>query len=258
MEGALRRWKSIQLFGWVGFIVYMVLTGRDESYLAPLQHQILLAGGGLLFLVLVADLTGKSSDGGRSVGWRNHLALGVESLGHWTPLIVVALIGVTTLNMDAATLRNSIQMRVFDPNRVPEDLEDKLANLNPGDYLEINHIQLYSHEALASEAPVALTGRIGRLRADQMREALPSWDKEEGVMLLYRFAIACCAADATPLAVVLEGLPPETSFTEEGWFQVRGVTRTLSDDSHLIAIRVDHFEAIPVPDKPYLSWLDVM
>lgn len=258
MSATSRWWKEVQLYGWLVFIAYMLLDGRDESYLAPLQHKILLAGGGVLFLVLVASLTGKSTPNGIGFDWKGHLALAVESVGHWTPLIVVALMGVTTLNMNPEALRNGIQMRVLDPNRVEEDISSRLEYLRPGEYFETTHIQLYTHPDLASGVSVSLIGRISRLQGDKAREVLPARNKGEELVLLYRLAIACCAADASPLAVILEGISPEVAFSEKGWFRVQGVTRQPSDESRFIILQVEHFETISPPDKPYLSWLDLL
>ncbi|GAB0058244.1 hypothetical protein SIID45300_02590 [Candidatus Magnetaquicoccaceae bacterium FCR-1] len=248
-------WKELQLHGWMIFLAYMILTGKDLSYLAPLQHQILLAGGAVLFLALMAGFFAKrpaTLPVGAGGGWRAFL----ESSGHWVPFLVVMLMGVTTLNMDLASLRNGIQMRVMDPDRVPEDPTARLAHLRVGEYLETTHIQLYGQAVLAADAPVSLIGRLARLNGEQFAKAFPTLPPREESHLLYRFAIACCAADATPLTVLLEGVPADAEVGREGWYRVRGVTRT-TDETGPIVVRIDRLEPIPAPEKPFLSWLDV-
>ncbi|MBF0421844.1 MAG: hypothetical protein HQL73_02505 [Magnetococcales bacterium] len=77
-------------------------------------------------------------------------------------------------------------------------------------------------------------------------------------VLRCRFAIACSAADATPLAVVLDGNPPDSTFPDEGWFRVWGVTQPLSDDSRPLTLWEDRHEPILKPDQPDLNWLDLL
>ncbi|MBF0260333.1 MAG: hypothetical protein HQL97_00675 [Magnetococcales bacterium] len=248
-------WKEAQLHGWMIFLAYMILTGKDVSYLAPLQHQILLAGGGVLFLALLAGFFNKSPHPAPVDAPRQWLAF-FETTGHWVPFLIVMLVGVTTLNMDLASLRNGIQMRIMDPNSVPEDPRARLMHLKPGEYLETTHIQLYAHGFLASDAPVTLIGRVAHLNDEQFAKAFPTLPPRSERYLLYRFAIACCAADATPLTILLEQVPSPQSLSQEGWYRLHGVTHT-TDENGPIVVRVDRLESIPTPNKPFLSWLDV-
>lgn len=254
-------WKELQLAGWLLFLGYMILTGKDQNYLAPLQHLILLAGGGVLFLVFLVGFLAGFLDPPQPTETirldKSGLLLALESVGHWIPMLVVWMMGVTTLNMDLATMRNNIQMRVLDVNRTPEDLSARLRRLKPGEYLEVTHIQLYSNPQLESNVRISLIGRAIRLNAEQHQKAFPDEVFQENRVLFYRFAIACCAADASPLSVFLEGVPAVASLADEGWYRVQGVTRT-SRESGPVMVLVDHLEEISAPDKPFLSWLDAM
>ncbi|MBF0271939.1 MAG: hypothetical protein HQL98_07760 [Magnetococcales bacterium] len=252
-----RLWKELQLLGWLLFLGYMILTGKDQSYLASLQHQILLVGGGLLFLAFLIGLFGSVTPTETFHHRGAVLALACESLGHWVPLLIVGLMGVTTLNMDLASLRDRIQMRVLDPNQTVEDLGAKLRYLKPGEYLEVTHIQLYNDSRLESNARISLIGRVARLNAEQHRKAFPHDSTKENSLLLYRFAIACCAADASPLTVILEGIPPEATLSEEEWYRVSGVTQT-PQESGPIFLQVERLETMSAPEKPFLSWLDAL
>ncbi len=249
-------WKDLQLYGWLVFFLYMILWGRDRSYLADLQVNVLLVGALLLVVILFADLLWKQGGAGTSLSWRHHAALASETAGHWTPLLLVWIMGVTTLNLDAGSLRNGIQMRVYDPS--PREERFDPARLAPGAYFSVTLIDLYAGDSLLDvDARVELIGRTTRMTGKEAEERFPEMGKA-GVLLLYRFAMACCAADATPLAVVLENVPAGLKPREGDWLKVRGVTRLLPGEPKILAIRVDAAESIPQPDRPYLSWLDSM
>ncbi|MBF0134248.1 MAG: hypothetical protein HQL75_16890 [Magnetococcales bacterium] len=252
-------WKNLQLYGWLAFFLYMILLGRESSYLADLQGDVLLAGTVLLIVVLLADLTQKSTekarDGGYRLPWRHRLALAVETSGHWVPLILALLMGVTTLNMDAASLRNGIQMRVYDPARQTGAARYDPSRLGPGEFFTVTLIDLYSNPDLETDVRVELTGRITHMTGEEVRKRFPERG-DGGVFVLYRFAIACCAADATPLAVVLENLPSENMPKEGEWLTVQGVTHLLPGEPKIVALRIETMKTIPQPKRPYLSWLD--
>ncbi|MBF0095731.1 MAG: hypothetical protein HQM04_01515 [Magnetococcales bacterium] len=255
MHRALEHWKNVQLYLWLLFFGHLIANGQEEYYLAALQSDLLYAGGGVLLLLIIVGVLPNSALDVSPLGWRVHLQLALESLGHAIPLLLLFLAGVTSLNMSTATLRDGIQMRILDPNQATREVGDVLAALSPGEHLEVTHLQLYGNPRLQEGAPVVLIGRLSRLQGERLREFFPEWS-DRSVVLLYRFAIACCAADASPVAVVLEQLPNSPEVKEEEWYEVRGTTRSMPGEQRLLAVRVERIEAIPPPKRPYLSWLD--
>ncbi len=248
-------WKDLQLFGWLVFFLYMILWGRDQSYLAELQGDILLVGTILLVIVLLVDFSWKRGQAGRPLSWRYHAALASETAVHWAPLLLVWIMGVTTLNLDVGSLRDGIQMRVYDP--LPREERFNLALLEPGEYFSVTLVDLYGGDSLLDNgARVELIGRILPVTGEDVKDRFPERGEEQEVFLLYRYAMACCAADATPLAVVLENLPNGLRPKEGDWLKVRGVTRSVPGEKKILVVRVNAVEFIPEPRRPYLSWLD--
>ncbi|MBF0184165.1 MAG: hypothetical protein HQM06_07240 [Magnetococcales bacterium] len=256
MHRALDNWKNIQLYLWLLFFAYLLHNGLETSYLAPLQIAFFYAGCAVLLLLLIAGLLPGNTQEAPPLPGGLHLRLALETLSHGVPLLLILLAGMTTLNLNVATLRDGIQMRILDPNRSPTTLEESIQQLPPGGYLETSHLQLYGNPRLQQGVAVTLIGRLSRLQGKRLQESFPQWHGEAEVLLLYRFAIACCAADASPVAVLLENVPDGTAVQEEAWYEVRGKSRSLPGEERLLAIQVEQLQTIAPPKKPYLSWLE--
>lgn len=71
---------------------------------------------------------------------------------------------------------------------------------------------------------------------------------------LGRLVIACCAADARPVKVRLEGQPGLSELTQDSWFEVRGQLVPGSakpGTSYTPTLTVTALHPVPVPTKPY-------
>ncbi|WP_151549061.1 MULTISPECIES: TIGR03943 family putative permease subunit [Corynebacterium] len=70
----------------------------------------------------------------------------------------------------------------------------------------------------------------------------------EGDWFLGRFKIYCCAADAIPYQVRLEGLAEPVS---DQWYELSGTVDTAADEQWPV-LRVEETEPIDQPNRPYL------
>jgi putative membrane protein len=68
-------------------------------------------------------------------------------------------------------------------------------------------------------------------------------------LLLTRFIVTCCVADATSAQVRVVGVPPGSYVTDD-WVRVTGRVYALGAEVVVVAEEV---EAIPVPTSPYLT-----
>ncbi|MGQ0719416.1 MAG: TIGR03943 family putative permease subunit [Pseudonocardiales bacterium] len=71
---------------------------------------------------------------------------------------------------------------------------------------------------------------------------------------LGRLVIACCAADATPLKVRLEGRSGLASLPQDGWFEVRGQLvpgSAKSNTRYTPTLTVSDLRPVPAPTEPY-------
>lgn len=77
---------------------------------------------------------------------------------------------------------------------------------------------------------------------------------DHGATYLGRLVIACCAADATPLKVRLEGRSGLASLPQDGWFEVRGQLvpgSAKSNTRFTPSFTVSDLSPIPAPTEPY-------
>jgi uncharacterized repeat protein (TIGR03943 family) len=71
-------------------------------------------------------------------------------------------------------------------------------------------------------------------------------------LMLSRFVITCCAADAYPVALPVKFTGTRQTYPQDGWFQVKGkaIVETLSGSRQLV-IEASEIKAIATPKNPY-------
>jgi uncharacterized repeat protein (TIGR03943 family) len=77
---------------------------------------------------------------------------------------------------------------------------------------------------------------------------------DQDATYLGRLVIACCAADATPLKVRLEGRAGLASLPQDGWFEVRGQLvpgSARSGSRYIPTLTVSDLHSVPAPTEPY-------
>lgn len=74
----------------------------------------------------------------------------------------------------------------------------------------------------------------------------------EGYLMISRFIITCCAADAYPVGLPVRVTGDRTQYPADEWFRVEGAmtTETLNGQRQLV-IEGDSLESIPTPRNPY-------
>jgi len=73
-----------------------------------------------------------------------------------------------------------------------------------------------------------------------------------GQVLLGRFALTCCVADAMAIGLVVEGQGVD-QMIDNAWYRVQGTIHLASLDGQSIPlIRTELVEEVPMPEQPYL------
>ncbi|OAB57839.1 hypothetical protein AY600_16900 [Phormidium willei BDU 130791] len=79
-------------------------------------------------------------------------------------------------------------------------------------------------------------------------------DLDDNLIIIARFMITCCAADAYPVGLPVQ-LPPGTSRQDlepDSWVQIRGEMKSgRLEDRRQVIIAAESLEPIPEPDDPY-------
>lgn len=74
-----------------------------------------------------------------------------------------------------------------------------------------------------------------------------------GQVMLFRFVVVCCAADAMPLQAVITS-PAAASWKDDEWVRVDGTFHLLQKDGQsVLQIDANRIDSIPAPAQPYLS-----
>ncbi|MBF0625258.1 MAG: hypothetical protein HQL82_10690 [Magnetococcales bacterium] len=257
MNGS-RRWSNLQLLGWLSFFGWIIWKEYDQYYLAELQADILLSGFLLLALVFVAGALAPAGCGCDHAAppAGNGFLRAVETTGHFLPMILFLLVGATSLSLkDSGAGDGAIKVLMPDVTQDEQELPD-LAAVPPGQYLGVTLIDLYSSNHYDADAPVELVGRLHHLTPEDGKRLATDAGGPAPRTLLYRFAMACCAADSAPLPLVLEGQGPDEAVAKSGiWVRIRGRTQVFREDPKLLALRVEHWQEVPEPARPFLNWL---
>ncbi|OKH46508.1 TIGR03943 family protein [Calothrix sp. HK-06] len=98
--------------------------------------------------------------------------------------------------------------------------------------------------------PDAYTGQ----RAKVQGFAMYPKDIGQDFMMLSRFVITCCAADAYPVGIPVKLSEGRDKYPADKWFEVEGkiITETFNGKRHL-AINATSIKEIPQPKNPYSS-----
>lgn len=80
----------------------------------------------------------------------------------------------------------------------------------------------------------------------------PSLDHEKE-LIVGRFLVQCCTADAYPFGVVVISDRPLSRFQQDTWIEVQGTLQTkFLSGREIIAISAEELREIPRPDTPYV------
>jgi putative membrane protein len=93
-----------------------------------------------------------------------------------------------------------------------------------------------------------------RITVEGMIKHVPEISAEFGTntCLLYRFVISCCAADAMPAAILLEGELPQNC-PDDTWLKAEGTLKLEKrNDSDVVRLELDRATKLPRPENPYL------
>lgn len=74
----------------------------------------------------------------------------------------------------------------------------------------------------------------------------------DNYLMLSRFVITCCAADAYPVAVTVKFAGTRQTYPQDSWFNIKGkaIVETFAGSRQLI-IEASEIKPIPIPKNPY-------
>jgi uncharacterized repeat protein (TIGR03943 family) len=232
------------------FFLYQIFSGRITWYINVRFLPLILFGAfGLLVLAQAMrgdrssahehehDHEANSSHAHDHSGHRSGWALLLLSL----PLLIGVLFPHRPLGTEALETRGISLSAPLIASDVDKPLQLELA---PSERSILDWIRLVA----ISEDPGAFEGQP----ADVIGFAYRDSRLESGQILLGRFTVTCCVADAAAIALMVEGVGIE-EMVENRWYRVRGpVFQTMLEGQAMPVIRVEQIEEVPMPEQPYL------
>ena len=214
-------------------VIRLALEGGYLAYVKPSLFIPLLLTGGALIVLCVAALRRKAGSEGSTSG-HPPPKTGLLLLA---PVLAIVLIAPDPLGAFAVS-RGSI-------NSLAQDLANDLPPLEATDGQPVE---------LSLSEFILRTLAEGDARPDGIPITLQGFvvtDDDAGAALISRFAISCCAADATPRQIKVTGL--DVDWPEDTWIEVTGIWQgeLAAEEPRIPELVVTEAREIRSPATPY-------
>ena len=213
---------------WLSTLVWLFIDGRYRAFIQPKFSWLLVLGAVILLLYLHSCLFWPSS--------RNDIRAGIAGLAR-TGILILPLIfifatygqglGTHALTNKSVQGADAIEISGLFP-------KDTKSEIKPGEPISLLTL-VRNMEALKGQR-VIIEGMI------YQDPVIPP-----GGFLLFRFGIFCCAADAIPIWVIIQGDQP-LSLPNDSWVRVEGLLHVKPYlQKNYPVIKVDKIKEIPTP-----------
>ncbi|MEM7770851.1 MAG: TIGR03943 family protein [Cyanobacteria bacterium P01_E01_bin.6] len=241
---ALLLWGSLLLKYWISGQIYFLLH-PDYVWLTVIASIGLLALASWQIMRFVSQLKQKRRIAFQSTFSPQHITLLPKGFGSGL-LVAIACLGILytprPFASDIALQRgvtDTLAMTRSQPQsfRVSNQPEDRTLL----DW--IRTINVYPEPDAYTGDPVKVEGFV------VYPPELPN-----DYLMISRFIITCCAADAYPVGLPVKVQGDRTQFPQDSWFRVHGaMTTEVVNEQRQLVIVSDSLEAIPTPRNPYDS-----
>jgi len=235
VEATRLRWSAMRvaiglvLLAWAPMFWTLWLTGRTYLYLSSRTAWLVPIGAGIMTVAAVGRLwtarTAKDEPLEPHTAW----ALGIIAL----PVVLVLALPPSALGAFSANKRST-----FAGSAIGATARDVTG---PLDFVDIGAAQSFpaAMDQLRARAGEAIT-----LEGFVTKEA-----SAPDQILLTRYIVTCCVADATIAQVRIVGMPPG-DYENDEWLQVTGNVYPVGRE---VLVAATGAEQIPVPEQPYLT-----
>lgn len=225
--------QTLLLLGTAVFILVQILNQEIHWYIHQRFIALTILAVILLTLMGIVSIKQLISSQPHTPGY---LELSLLSI----PLLIGLLIPAKPLSSSAVDTRNVI---LSAPGSLTGNSTSIYIQMDTQPLTILDWLNVFNQTQGASEYVGEQTQVSGFVLHD---ESLP-----ENQFLLARFVITCCAADAFPVALVVE--VSEERPAEDSWVIVTGVMEQITHNNvNLPLIKADTIQLIEQPDQPYL------
>jgi uncharacterized repeat protein (TIGR03943 family) len=219
------------LGGWAGLFWFLLASGRWSLYLSTRTFWVVPTGAVLLTVATVGRLATARVPQPEPLPTATSLRLGVVAL----PVVLILALPPATLSGYALGRRSGF---------VGSGVSVSTSDIASG---TLSFIDVAAAQSSKS-GMAALRARSG----EQVTLEGFVW-RQDGALpdeiLLTRYVVTCCVADATSAQVRVVNVPPGR-FKPDDWVRVTGPLYALGSE---ILVDASAVQAIPQPDRPYLT-----
>jgi putative membrane protein len=229
------RWSPVRvatglvLASWGALFWTLLVTGRTDLYLSSRTAWLVPMGAGIFTLAAIGRLATARTAHEGSIDRHTAWSLGLIAM----PVVLVLALPPATLGTYSVGKRAT-----FGGSAIGATARDVTE---PLDFVDIGAAQSFPDAMRQLEdhagEPITLEGFV-------TKEA-----SAPDQILLTRYIVTCCVADATVAQARIVGLEP-TQYQNDEWIRVTGSVFPFQRD---VYVQGETAEQIPVPDQPYLT-----
>jgi uncharacterized repeat protein (TIGR03943 family) len=229
------RWSPVRvatglvLATWGALFWTLLVTGRTYLYLSSRTAWLVPMGAGIFTLAAIGRLATARTVHEASIDRRTAWSLGLIAM----PVVLVLALPPATLGTYSVGKRAT-----FGGSAIGATARDVTE---PLDFVDIGAAQSFPDAMRQLEdhagEPITLEGFV-------TKEA-----SAPDQILLTRYIVTCCVADATVAQARIVGLEP-SQYQNDEWIRVTGAVFPFQRD---VYVQGEAAEQIPVPDQPYLT-----
>ncbi len=232
-----RRWSpsrvatGLVLGAWAGLFWFLLASDRWSLYLSTRTFWVVPTGAVLLTIATVGRLVTARVTQGEPLARNASWTLGVVAL----PVVLIMVLPPATLSGYALGRRSGF---------IGSGITVSSTDIASG---TMSFIDVATAQS-STRGMAALRARAGEevtLEGFIWREEGATADE----VLLTRYVVTCCVADATSAQVRVVNVPPGR-FAPDDWVRVIGRIYPLGNE---ILVDASTIDAIPQPDRPYLT-----
>lgn len=152
----------------------------------------------------------------------------------------------------ATTTTQPAPADLVDGPGTPEPAKAQVEPAAPGVAVPLTLTELYFPAKHPGVTRVETVGRILVPTEEDLKKVPADVDTSEMKLMLYRFHMTCCAADARPVFIILLGHDPK-GLENEAWAKVTGRWVPAPGLGDMAKLVVEKLEIVPAPKEPYIS-----
>ena len=214
--------RGVALATWGGFFVYLLVSGRATTYIGPKTTWVVTLGAVALPVVALAYLWG--ARGARRTTTPRELGTNVLLV---SPILLALMVPAPSLG--ALAVKNKQSKHAAPPLEAAVEGQIRLYEIA----WAAESSKFAAANDITAGLPVDFAGFVSEAPKD-------------GKLVLSRFFVTCCAADATAYSVTVTGAP---SFPVDTWVQVRG--KLAGRPGYTLTVAADEAHKVSEPSNPY-------